>query len=96
MNDIEKFEPAFPCASEITGHSSGMSLREYAAIHLKVPNSGVDWLDEMIKVSLLNQSAAHALSGAMANPNGGSNTSRDFAHWANECAKATVNKTGNN
>ena len=27
----------------------GMTLRQYAAIHLKVPNSGTDWLDEMIK-----------------------------------------------
>lgn len=28
-----------------------MSLRHYAAIHLKVPNSGILWLDEMIKES---------------------------------------------
>jgi hypothetical protein len=27
---------------------SGMSLREYAAIKLKVPSSGTDWLDDMI------------------------------------------------
>lgn len=27
----------------------GMSMRQYAAIHLKVPNSGLDWLDEMIR-----------------------------------------------
>jgi len=26
----------------------GMSLREYAAIQLRVPWSGIDWLDEMI------------------------------------------------
>ncbi len=25
-----------------------MTLRQYAAIHLRVPNSGDDWLDEMI------------------------------------------------
>jgi hypothetical protein len=29
-------------------HSEGMTLRQYAAIHLKVPDSGEDWLDEMI------------------------------------------------
>ena len=28
---------------------NGMTLRQYAAIHLKVPNSGADWLDEMIE-----------------------------------------------
>lgn len=28
-----------------------MSLREYAAIHLRVPDSGNGWLDKMIKRS---------------------------------------------
>lgn len=28
-----------------------MSLRTYAAIHLRVPDSGIDWLDEMIRRS---------------------------------------------
>ena len=28
-----------------------MSLRTFAAIHLRVPESGIDWLDEMIKRS---------------------------------------------
>ena len=28
-----------------------MSLRAYAAIHLRVPDSGIDWLDEMIRQS---------------------------------------------
>ena len=45
--------PAFPSENERqTGpnsyHSSGMSLRAYAAIHLKQPDSGIDWLDKMI------------------------------------------------
>jgi hypothetical protein len=26
-----------------------ISLREYAAIHLRVPDSGIDWLDKMIR-----------------------------------------------
>lgn len=30
---------------------TGFSKREYAAILLKVPNSGVDWLDDMIRES---------------------------------------------
>ena len=28
-----------------------MSLRAYAAIHLRVPDSGIEWLDEMIRQS---------------------------------------------
>jgi hypothetical protein len=29
----------------------GMSLRVYAAIHLRVPESGIGWLDKMIQRS---------------------------------------------
>lgn len=29
----------------------GMSLRSYAAIHLRIPESGIGWLDEMIAKS---------------------------------------------
>lgn len=39
----------------------GMSLREYAAIKLRVPDSGTDWLDAMIEKSLLNEFAGKAL-----------------------------------
>jgi hypothetical protein len=28
-----------------------MSLRVYSAIHLRVPDSGIDWLDRMIERS---------------------------------------------
>ena len=40
---------------------SGMTLRQYAAIKLRVPNSGTDWLDEMIRESLRNEMAAKAM-----------------------------------
>lgn len=39
---------AFP-STHPHGKEDGMTLRQYAAIHLKVPNSGTDWLDEMIE-----------------------------------------------
>ena len=29
----------------------GMTSQVYAAIHLRVPQSGIEWLDEMIKQS---------------------------------------------
>jgi hypothetical protein len=38
--------PAFPVPSLAVG--SGMTLRQYAAIKLCVPDSGLPWLDEMI------------------------------------------------
>ena len=41
--------------------SSGMTLRQYAAIKLKVPDSGTDWLDVMIAKSLRDNFAANAL-----------------------------------
>lgn len=31
--------------------TEGMSLRTYAAIQLRVPDSGIDWLDAMIERS---------------------------------------------
>ena len=45
---------------------SGMTLRQYAAIHLKVPNSGDEWLDEMIAASARNDLAAKVLQVALA------------------------------
>lgn len=41
----------------------GMTLRQYAAIKLRVPNSGIDELDEMIRESLRNEFAGQALAG---------------------------------
>ena len=45
---------------------SGMTLRQYAAIKLRVPNSGTDWLDEMIRESLRDDLAAKAMQGICA------------------------------
>jgi hypothetical protein len=49
-----------------TKQLAGMTLRQYAAIHLKVPNSGDDWLDEMIATSVRNDLAAKVLQVALA------------------------------
>lgn len=38
------------------------TLRQYAAIKLRVPDSGTDWLDEMILKSLRDYMAIHANS----------------------------------
>lgn len=65
-------------------YEPGMSVRQYAAIKLKVPDSGTDWLDEMIYESLRNEYAGHALAGTLAN------NEVDFLHkdCAELCAKA--------
>lgn len=45
--------PAYPVPG-LSGDPdfNGMTLRQYAAITLRVPDSGDDWLDEMIKRSI--------------------------------------------
>jgi hypothetical protein len=45
-----------------------MSLRQYAAIHLRVPDSGTPWLDDMIRSSAGDEFAKAALQGLLANP----------------------------
>jgi prophage regulatory protein len=62
-SDINEGGPAFPGYGE-----TGMTLRQYAAIKLKVPDSGTDWLDEMIVKSLRNDFAAKAMQGLIADP----------------------------
>ena len=73
MSKIEGGGPAFP----VPGLSNlpngdciypelGMNLRQYAAIKLRVPNSGTDWLDEMIRTSLRDEFAAKAMQGVCA------------------------------
>ena len=44
-------------------HQRGMTLRQYAAIKLKVPDSGTYWLDDMIRKSQRDDFAAKALQG---------------------------------
>ncbi|HLG97445.1 MAG TPA: hypothetical protein VKX49_14125 [Bryobacteraceae bacterium] len=51
--DLPKSEspaPPVPVIYEAT-ELEQMSLRTFAAIHLRVPDSGIEWLDEMIKRS---------------------------------------------
>ena len=42
--------PPVPVIYETT-ELEGMSVRTFAAIHLRVPDSGIDWLDAMIRRS---------------------------------------------
>jgi hypothetical protein len=60
--------PAFPCLSthcqrlNESEYDPGMTLRQYAAITLRVPNSGTDWLDEMIREARRDDFAAKAMA----------------------------------
>ena len=55
-------EPAMP----LLGETNGLSLREYAAIHLCVPMSGNDELDAMIKRAQRERLAGQIMTGYLA------------------------------
>lgn len=57
-NDFDSLE--FEHIGDITNI---MTLRQYAAIKLQVPDSGTDWLDEMIEKSLRNDLSSKAMQG---------------------------------
>ena len=63
MRNANTGGPAFPTLTEhgFNYGAPGMTLQEYAAIKLKMPNSGTEWLDEMISQSLRNDFAAKAM-----------------------------------
>jgi hypothetical protein len=77
-------------ARPIPGHT-GMSLRHYAAIHLKVPNSGIPWLDKMIVKSQYSDFAGQALQGIVAGletPDHGVADNPDALDFVQDYAKA--------
>lgn len=85
-------------------YHKGMSLRQYAAIKLCVPESGTPWLDEMIHKSLKDRFAGQALAGLLANcggpvqANGMSGTGycngtrESTAEWAFDLATAMMER----
>lgn len=65
-------EPAFACkCMSANGNDrhiqEGMSQRVYAAIQLQVPNSGEEWLDEMIRKANRREAACAAMQGLLSN-----------------------------
>jgi hypothetical protein len=57
--------PAFAHGNPEQGGSEGMTLREYAAIKLRVPDSGTDWLDDMIREARRMDYAGQAMAGVV-------------------------------
>ena len=68
----------------------GMTLREYAAIKLRVPESGTDWLDEMIRESVRDEFAAKAMQGMLSTDRFGTASEETIADWAYEQADAML------
>ena len=48
----------------------GLTALEYAAIKLRVPDSGTEWLDAMIRKSLRDDFAAKAVQGMLSDSEG--------------------------
>lgn len=72
MSTIKDGGLAFPAHPEIgMPDRMGMTLREYAAIKLRVPESGTDWLDDMIRQSMRDELAARAMQGLIASNDAG-------------------------
>lgn len=65
---IDDGGPAYPQTNRTLWQLGlgGKSLRQHASIRLRVPNSGLDWLDEMIRQSLRNEFAGQAMVGLLA------------------------------
>lgn len=83
--------PAFPLSDSGfdmrgTTHEgvNGMTLRAYAAIKLRVPNSGIDWLDDMIRASMRDEFAAKAMQGLVARKFTANETGQVFVEWVTE------------
>ena len=71
-----------------TKQLAGMTLRHYAAIHLKVPNSGDEWLDEMITESAHKDFAAKAMQGYIMDEAIARDSDNGMV-WLNKIAKAS-------
>lgn len=62
-------------------HSSdGLTVRQYAAIKLRVPDSGDEWLDAMILASLRDKFASQVIVGGVINSC--SHVKPDSESWA--------------
>lgn len=85
---------AFPRADDVSDSNEGMTLRQYAAIKLRVPDSGTDWLDDMIRQAKRDDFAGQALAGIAggywANTEMGGLNPRDLADEAYRMADAMI------
>lgn len=97
MSNTNTGGPAFPTNrinihGEVVPDEEGMTLRQYAAIHLKVPDSGTDWLDDMIRKAKRDEFAARAMQGLLAQSQGTAlgSTVESAAEYAYAMADAMI------
>jgi len=64
----------------------GLTVREYAAIHLCIPDSGSDELDFMIRRTRRERMAAKSMQGLCANPEYADWDVHEIAALATDCA----------
>lgn len=89
MTTINDGGPAFPVPYEFMG--AGLSLRQYAAIHLCVPDSGTDWLDDMIRERIRDELAADAMQALItSNDEGAGDRLDDIPEYAYHIADAML------
>ena len=89
MSNEDGSSPAFPHDANpgVHGPGYGISQRAYAAIHLRVPDSGLPWLDEMIERARRDEVAKAVAQGFAADPSAvweqGPNEMATYAYkWA--------------
>lgn len=87
-------EPAFASPREYFSDDYGapacMNKRMYAAIKLRVPDSGEEWLDDMIRQSLRDEFAGKAMQGIVSATAVVAGDYTDVARWAYEYANAML------
>lgn len=89
-NDEPAFPHEFKYGDGTVQRCEGMSLRQYAAIHLRVPNSGTDWLDAMIVEAKRDELAAKAMQSYLLDKDRDSFTFEQWANAAYEMADAML------
>jgi hypothetical protein len=87
MNARDDGGPAFPRSDHVSNSNAGMTLRQYAAIKLCVPDSGLDWLDDMIRQAQRDRFAGQAIAGLAARR---SLLRDDSANFAYKLADAVI------
>lgn len=89
--ELETGGPAFPShgtMGEVT--QEGMTTRTYAAIHLRVPQSEHDWLNEMIRESRRFELAKAAMQGYVSAGSNGMPPPSQITRLAIETADAML------
>jgi hypothetical protein len=87
---MSKDTPTFQTKAVVTPYHPGMTLRQYAAIKLKVPDSGIPELDAMIVQSRRDELAGTVVAGVLASLQEGDDFPVAGCDWAYKVANALL------